>query len=196
MSKFIPRLYARSWATRYVSNPIARVLIALKIHPNIITLVGFGVAAYSAYLLSDGRFVVGGVVMLLGSAMDMLDGAVARMAGKDSLFGAFFDSVMDRLGEAVVFFGLAAFYVQGGSAGGAYLAFAALTMSMMVSYLRARAEGLAVAGDVGIMGRPERVVVLGVALLGGYPIYGMAIIALLASFTVVQRGVSVWRATR
>ncbi len=191
-----PRLRARGIVSRFISNPLARLLIALRVSPNAITLAGFCVAAYSAYLIADGRLFIGGVVMLAGAAMDMLDGAVARLSGKASTFGAFFDSVMDRLGEAVVLFGLAVYYTRGDDALGVYLAFAALTSSMMVSYLRARAEGLAIPGDVGLMGRPERVVVLGVALLAGYPSYGLGLIAAFASLTVLQRGWGVWRATR
>ncbi len=196
VSSLVPRLRTRGLITRLISNPVARVLIALRISPNLITLAGFGVAAYSAYLLSDGRLLIGGIVMIIGAAMDMLDGAVARLAGKESTFGAFFDSVMDRLGEAVVLFGLAVFYMRASDALGVYLVFGALTSSMMVSYLRARSEGLAIPGDVGLLGRPERVVVLGVALLAGYPLHGLGVIAALASLTVVQRGWHVWRVTR
>lgn len=196
MKTLVPRLRLRGLMTRVFVQPIARGLIAMKITPNLITLVGFGVAAYSAYLLSDGHLLIGGIVMLIGAAMDMFDGTVARLSGKDSVFGAFFDSVMDRLGEAAVLFGLAVFYVRDGHDLGAYLAFGALTASMMISYLRARAEGLSIPGDVGLLGRPERVVVLGVALLVGYPIYALGIIAGVGSLTVVQRGWHVWRATR
>ena len=151
MRTLVPRLRLRGLMTRVFVQPIARGLIAMKVTPNLITLVGFGVAAYSAYLLSDGHLLIGGIVMLIGAAMDMFDGTVARLSGKDSVFGAFFDSVMDRLGEAAVLFGLAVFYVRDGHDLGAYLAFGALTASMMISYLRARAEGLSIPGDVGLL---------------------------------------------
>ena len=196
MKSLVPRLRARAFATRYVAHPIARALIAARVSANMLTLAGFGVAAAAAWLLADGRLLLGGVVMLAGAAMDMLDGAVARLSGTASTFGAFFDSVLDRLGEAVVLFGLAVFYMRDGDALGVYLTFGALTASLMVSYLRARAEGLAVPGDVGLLGRPERVVVLGAALLVGYPAYGLGIIAALGAFTVLQRAWHVRRATR
>ncbi|MCH6552273.1 MAG: CDP-alcohol phosphatidyltransferase family protein [Planctomycetes bacterium] len=138
----------------------------------------------------------GGIVMLAGAAMDMYDGAVARLGGKESTFGAMLDSVLDRLGETAVLFGLLVFYVRAANDGGAYLAFGALAASLMVSYLRARSEGLGVPGDVGLMGRPERIVVLGAGLLLGYPAWALGIIAALASLTVVQRAVHVWRAGR
>ena len=196
MKSIVPRLRARDRAERYVAHPIARVLIALKVPADVLTLAGFGVAVVAAWLIADGRLLAGGIVMLAGAAMDMLDGAVARLSGKASTFGAFFDSVMDRMGEAAVLFGLAVFYMRDAHALGVYLAFGALTASLMVSYLRARAEGLNIPGDVGFLGRPERVVVLGVALLAGYPAYGLGIITVVGALTVLQRAWHVRRATR
>ncbi len=191
-----PRLRAKSWATRFVSNPLARVLIAAHVSPNAITLAGFGVAVVAAYLISEGYLLAGGAVMLAGASMDMLDGAVARLADKTSTFGAFLDSVTDRAGEAVVMFGLLVFYVRDAHEVGAYLAFGAVVVSMLVSYLRARAEGLGVPGDVGFMGRPERIVVLGVGLLVGFPEYALVAIVAVAGLTVLQRTAYVWRKTR
>ena len=196
-SSFTPlRIRAKGWATRHFSAPIARALIALRVTPNMITLAGFLVACGAAYLIADGRLLLGGLVMLGGAVMDMFDGAVARITGKASVFGAFFDSVMDRLGEAAVLFGLLALYVRDGHTLGAYLSVGALVASIMVSYSRARAEGLDIEGDVGFMGRPERIVVLGAGLLLGYPIYALALILVVAGFTTVQRMVYVWRKTR
>ncbi|MEX2430315.1 MAG: CDP-alcohol phosphatidyltransferase family protein, partial [Dehalococcoidia bacterium] len=142
-SSFTPlRIRAKGWATRYISGPVARALIALHVTPNMITFAGFVVACVAAYIIAEGHLLLGGVVMLAGAIMDMFDGAVARMTGKASVFGAFFDSVMDRLGEAAVLFGLLAFYVRDGHTLGAYVTFGALVVSLMVSYTRARAEGL------------------------------------------------------
>ncbi len=191
-----PRLQVRAWAARFVVEPPTRLLLALHIHPNAITAAGFAVAVAAAYLLAEGRLWQGGIVMLAGAALDMYDGAVGRLGGKESRFGAMLDSVLDRLGEVVVLFGLLVFYVRAGDDTGAYLAFGALAASLMVSYLRARSEGLGVPGDVGLMGRPERIVVLGAGLLLGYPSWALGIIAALASLTVVQRAVHVWRAGR
>lgn len=191
-----PRLQVRAWAARVVVEPPARLLLALHIHPNAITAAGFAVAVAAAYLLAEGRLWEGGIVMLAGAAMDMYDGAVARLGGKESTFGAMLDSVLDRLGEVAVLFGLLVFYVRAGDDAGAYLAFGALASSLMVSYLRARSEGLGVPGDVGLMGRPERIVVLGAGLLLGYPAWALGIIAGLGALTVVQRAVHVWRAGR
>ncbi len=187
------RTHARGLVTKFFSNPIAKILIALKISPNLITVIGFLVTSYSAYLIAQGDLVLGGSIMFIGAGMDMFDGAVARMAGRESVFGAFFDSVMDRLGEAMTLFGLLAYFVAEGDSNGIYLSFGALTVSMMVSYLRARAEGLSIPGDKGILGRPERVVVLGVTLIVGLPSWGLGIIVGFGLVTILQRGIHVWK---
>ncbi len=191
------RTSARSIVTRFFSNPIAKILIALKISPNLITVIGLVVTSLSAYLIAQGDLILGGIVMFAGAVMDLFDGAVARMAGRESAFGAFFDSVMDRLGEAITIFGLVVYFVTEENNLGIYLAFGALTFSMMISYLRARAEGLAIPGDKGILGRPERVVVLGIALITGFPVWGLGVIVIFGLFTILQRGIHVWKnATR
>ncbi len=193
---FVPlRTRARGWATRYFSGPIARTLVALHISANMITVAGFVVAAIAAYVISEGGFVVGGVVMLVGAIMDMFDGTVARLTDSASKFGAFLDSVLDRFGEAVVLFGLLVFYVRDGHELGAFLAFGTVVLSIMVSYSRARAEGLDVPGDVGFMGRPERIVVMGVGLLTQLPEYAMGIIMVASVITIAQRTVHVRRNT-
>ena len=196
MTLLAPRLHAKALADRYFSIPLARLLLALHISPNGLTLTGLAVAVGAGYLLSEGWLRAGGAVMLAGAVLDMLDGAVARLSNRATRFGAFLDSVADRLGEAAVLFGLLAYYVRQPSETGIYLVVGALVASMMVSYLRARAESLGVPGDVGIMGRSERVVVLGVGLLAGYPRYSLGIILALASLTVLQRLYHVLRQTR
>jgi CDP-diacylglycerol--glycerol-3-phosphate 3-phosphatidyltransferase len=196
-SGFVPlRVRSKAWATRYFSGPVARGLVALHISPNAITVAGFLVSVGAAYLIAEGQIVLGGVVMLLGAGMDMFDGAVARLTNKASTFGAFLDSVLDRLGEAAVLFGLLAYYIRSGHELGAYLAFGTVVLSIMVSYSRARAEGLDIPGDVGFMGRPERVIVLGAGLLLQYPIYALGIIAVVSGVTIVQRTIHVRRNTR
>ena len=192
--EFVPlRIRAKGWATRYFSGPIARGLVALHISANAITIAGFFVAVGAAYLLSQGELVIGGIVMLAGAIMDMFDGAVARITGKASTFGAFLDSVLDRLGEAAVLFGLLVFYIREGNELGAFLAFGTAVLSIMVSYSRARAEGLSVQGDVGLMGRPERIIVMGIGLLSKYPQYAMGVIMAVSAVTIAQRTAHVWR---
>ena len=188
-----PRVHLKAWATRYVSTPLARVLLGLHVSPNALTLAGLAVAVVAAYLIGGGNLFVGGAVMLAGAFFDMLDGAVARLGHRVTRFGAFLDSVTDRLGEAVVLSGLLVYYVSASHELGVYLVFGTLVASVMVSYVRARAEGLGVGSDVGFMGRGERSVFLGVGLLTGYPLYALAAILALGSLTVLQRMVHVAR---
>ena len=192
--EFVPlRIRAKGWATTYFSTPVARVLVALHISANVVTTAGFLVAVGAAYLLSEGEIVIGGIVMLIGAIMDMFDGAVARMTNTASTFGAYWDSVLDRLGEAAVLFGLLVFYVRDAHELGAFLVFGTVVLSIMVSYSRARAEGLNVPGDVGIMGRPERIVVMGIGLLTQYPEYAMGLIIAVSTVTLIQRTLHVRR---
>ena len=134
----------------------------------------------------------GGVVALLAGALDMFDGALARATGRASDFGALLDSVADRVSELVVLFGLLLFYARQGSVEGAALVFLAAGGSVMVSYLRARSEGLGIDCKVGIMTRPERVAALGIGLIAAHwlPIAIMVVlgaIAALTAFTTAQR---------
>lgn len=187
ISRLAPRVRVKAWLTRFVSVPLAKMFLALHVSPNALTLTGLAVAAVVAYLLSEGRFLLGGIVLLFGAAADMLDGTLARLSDRVSRLGALLDSVVDRLSEAMVLGGLMVYYVEETNELGAYLCFASLVASMMVSYVKARSEGLGVTVDVGIMGRAERVVVLVIGLLFGYPLVALGIILFLASVTVVHR---------
>ncbi len=181
------RVRLKEVATKFVSNPLARLLLALHISPNSVTVTGFLVACFGAYLIAQGELFWGGIVMLSGSALDMLDGAMARMSGRVTAYGAFLDSVMDRLSESAILFGLLVFFTREASHLEAYLTFGTLTVSLLVSYLRARAEGLGISGDVGLMSRPERVIVIGLGLLVGYPEYALLLVFILGTATTFQR---------
>ena len=186
------RTAARRLLTTYVETPVARFLARLGIGPNVITLVGLLCACGSAYLLGTGSLAWGGVVLLAAGVLDLFDGAVARLTGRASKFGALLDSTADRVSEAVVLLGLLVFYMDEASTVGAALAFAAMVGSMMVSYVRARAEGLGVHWTGGVMTRPERVAVLGAATIvgewwGPTIIVALGVIAALTTLTTLQR---------
>lgn len=140
--------------------PVARFLVRCKMTPNTLTLIGFFFSLAAAFLYADGLFGYAGWVMIFGATFDLFDGYVARLTNKMSKSGAFFDSVVDRFSEGVVFIGLA-FYFRDTW----LLAFvvAGLIGSMLVSYARARGEAVGVDCKVGSMQRPERIVYLGVA---------------------------------
>lgn len=177
---------------RYVELPGARFLNALRFTPNAVTLLGFGVTVVAAYLVGSGWLLAGGIVFLLGSGLDLMDGALARLTGKVSPFGALLDSVFDRLGEAALFVGLAVHALRAGFSDPYLLSFVtalllALIFSQGVSYLRARGEGLGVFSRAGLMTRPERVVLLGVGLLIDQIFWVLVVIAAVSCFTLFQR---------
>ena len=187
---------ARSLFSRLLERPLVQVLLWLRLSPNLTTLLGLGLAGATAYLVGDGRFIVGGLVLLFSGFFDLLDGMLARATGKETPFGAVFDSVADRLGEAVVLLGVLVFYLNPLSRPEVILVYLALVASLMVSYLRARAEGMGLQASEGIMTRPERVVLLALGLFTGWMVAALGIIAGLAFLTAGQRFWGVWRATK
>jgi CDP-diacylglycerol--glycerol-3-phosphate 3-phosphatidyltransferase len=190
-------------------TPVGNLLARLKFHPNVITLVGLVLSAAAGWIYSTGAFFWAAWVLVLAGSCDVLDGQLARLTGRSTSFGAFFDSTMDRFGEILIFAGLA-WYFAGGSSGwsggvpempqtqspvSVVLILLAASGSMMVSYTRARAEALGLECKVGWMQRPERLTLLVVgSLLAGLPVVGLTImkltffvLALTANFTAVQR---------
>jgi CDP-diacylglycerol--glycerol-3-phosphate 3-phosphatidyltransferase len=180
-------------------DPLALVLIRLRVRPNLITTVGTLVVIASAAAFAVGRVRWGGLLLLLSGLFDMADGRVARQAGMTTTFGAFYDSTLDRVGEAALFGGIAVYFLRGGvPADRVTLAvmacFVALAASLLVSYTRARAEGLGLTVKVGIAQRAERVLLLGAPTLflgagnrGLLLFWIVVILALATSVTVVQR---------
>ena len=164
----LSRTAARRIISSHLEVPVVTFLARLGIASSTVTLLGLLVAGASAYLLSKGYLWAGGVVLFASGLFDLFDGALARATGRVTSFGALLDSVVDRLSEAVVLVGLLVFYLQRSSSEGVVLVYLALTGSVMVSYLRARAEGLGIECKVGIMTRPERVATLGIGLVVGH----------------------------
>lgn len=192
------RASARQALSTYIEQPVAAALAKIGVSPNAVTLAGLVGAAVSAYLISQGVMWAGGLVMLFAGVLDLFDGALARATAQDSPFGALLDSVIDRISEIIVLLGLLIYYARIGSVEYSVLVYLAVAGSVMVSYLRARSEGLGIECKVGIMTRPERVAALGFGLIIGQwlpiviPIV-LAIIALLTFFTTAQRLFHTWR---
>ena len=182
----------RAAVVRYVELPGARSLRALGLTPNAVTLIGFAVTLGAAYLVGSNRLLAGGIVFLLGGGLDLLDGALARLTGRVTPFGALLDSVLDRLGEASLFVGLAVYSLRAGFSDRHLLFFIivllmALILSQAVSYLRARGEGLGVSTRAGLMTRPERVVLLGMGLIIHQIEWVLLVVAVVSGFTLLQR---------
>lgn len=188
-------------------RPIPRGLIERGVHPNAITTVGFAVTVSAGIAFFLGHVRIGGFLVLIGGIFDILDGQVARGSGLASVFGSFYDSTLDRISEIVVFLGI--FSLYGGGHPDfplpwmVYAVALALAGSLMVSYTRARAEALGLDCKVGLMQRPERVVLIGVAAMlfggswNGFVLTGVLLVmAVLTNFTAFQRIVWVYRHTR
>ena len=181
------RASAREMLSTFVEQPVAGVLAKLGVSPNMVTLAGLVGAAISAWLISAGMLWIGGVVMLLAGILDLFDGALARSTGRDSPFGALLDSVVDRVSEIVVLLGLLIYYARGDSLEGTVLVYLTVGGSVMVSYLRARSEGLGIDCKVGIMTRPERVAALGIGLIVGHwvPVVILIVLGVIAGLTIL-----------
>lgn len=172
---------------------VVRVFVALRVTPIMLTVAGFLGNVTAAWLIAEGALFTGGVLVLVASGLDLFDGAVARATGTASRFGALFDSTLDRMSEAVVLFGVAWHFVALGRGEEAALAFAAVVGSLLVSYVRARAEGLGLELKDGLFTRSERVVLTGVMLITGWVRGGLWILAVLSLLTAFQR---LWIASR
>ncbi len=165
----------------------------VRVSPNVLTLVGLAVTAAAAVLIALGLLLPAGLVMLLAGSFDILDGAVARASGKTHRYGAFLDSTADRYGEGIVYLGLLyLFLVRDHQDLPVFLIAAALLGSLLVSYVRARAQSLGFTCDVGWFARPERVVITAVGLLINQMTIVLWILALATNATALQRVHAVW----
>ena len=173
-----------------------RPFVALGLTPNMVTAMGFAVSVASAAAIAMDHLVWAAVLLFIAGAFDLSDGALARVQGSRSTFGAFFDSTLDRYSEAIVLLGFVYLYGKEGRTDLLLVVFAGLVGSIMVSYTRARAEGLGFECKEGLYARPERVMTLVVGLLL-YPwvLWFLVGLAVLSNITAIQRMVHVWRLT-
>jgi CDP-diacylglycerol--glycerol-3-phosphate 3-phosphatidyltransferase len=212
----------RSRVRSTIERPVAGFFGRLGFSPNALTLVGFGIAILGAYFAATQAWLIAGLVVGFGAIFDLFDGALARATGKTSTFGAFLDSTLDRAGEGVVYVGIVwglalpvppfETYVW---AGGPMLAAAALVSGYMVSYVRARSEGLGFSAgtgmaSVGIAPREVRMVILVIGLIfanavGGYYFMGFGpvvlnlalfLITVLSTITTIQRILFTYRQSK
>lgn len=183
-------------ATQGIRAPIARVLGGWGISPNILTVCGYLLHLPAMWAVANGYLPLGGLLVLFASLFDALDGSVAREMGQSSVFGAFLDSTLDRYSEGTVLFGVMLWCLHIGARLEVALTFAALLGSLMVSYTRARAEGVGVPCKEGWFTRFERIVAIVAGLLLRQVTLLLWALAILTNVTAAQRVYHVWRATR
>jgi len=187
--------WARKWGAG-VLEPIARLIARTGISPNVVTVTGLILNIGVAWVLAQGHMRLGGLLAALVGLLDALDGALARLTGQKSRFGAFLDSFVDRLCEAVLYLGLLIFYTRHGARQEIMLIYAAIVGSLLISYARARAEGLGLECKVGLLTRMERIAILSLALILNRMSIALWVLAILTNFTALQRVYHVWRITR
>lgn len=170
-----------------IIDPIAGFLLRIGLKPNHITILGFLLSGLSAYFIASGKFTLAGFILLVGAPLDVVDGSMARKLGEPTKFGAFFDSVVDRYSELVVFLGLLIFYLQEAKILACILIFIAAGGSILVSYVKTRAESLGFSARMGILTRVERMLIMIVGLVFNIPMVALWVIAILANFTAIQR---------
>jgi len=190
----------RKAAAYRLTEPVVRFLSKTPITPSAITWLGFLLTAGAAALIITGHLLAAGVVVFIAGFFDMLDGALARRTNQATRFGAVLDSTLDRLSEAVLFLGILVHYAGDQSITGILLVSVALIGSLLVSYIRARAEALGLECQVGLFTRFERVIVLVLGLLLNQFDYALiialAIIVVFSFFTAGQRLFHVWQQTK
>jgi CDP-diacylglycerol---glycerol-3-phosphate 3-phosphatidyltransferase len=170
-----------------ILDTVGGFLNSLGLTPNTVTILGLVGNGIGAVLIGFGYIQWGGLLVLLMGPLDALDGSMARLRGKASAFGGFLDSVTDRYSELLILAGLMVYYIHRGNGLGCGLVYFAAAGSVLVSYVKARAESLGFDCNVGLLTRVERYLVMAPALLINQAIYGVGIIAVLANFTAFQR---------
>lgn len=172
---------------KWVLDPIAGLLNKIGLTPNTVTLLGVAGNIVAAFFVVRGQITVGGIIMLIAWPVDALDGTMARLRGEASDWGAFVDSVSDRYSELIILGALLFHFAMTNQHIAEVVTFAAAAGSILVSYVKARAEAQSFSAKEGLLTRAERYLVLGPSLLFNYPVVGVWIIAILANFTALQR---------
>jgi CDP-diacylglycerol--glycerol-3-phosphate 3-phosphatidyltransferase len=182
---------------RQAAEAVVRPLAAIGLTPNAATVLGFLLNVLTAAVIATGHLTYGGILLFISAGFDMLDGALARVMRRQSSFGAFLDSLLDRYSEAAILAALIYVFTIRANTGVVLLAYLVAIGSLLISYARARAEGLGLEAKVGIAPRPERVIILGIGLLIGFSatVAALVILAVLTHVTAIQRLYHVWRQT-
>ncbi len=186
---------------------IMRPLARTGVTPNTLTLLGLLLSILTAAMILQGWLLAGGLLMLFAGIFDMFDGAIARIRNAATTFGAFLDSTLDRYSESIILFGLLYYALQRPGLQDRLwpfhseqpwmitLIYIAVVGSLLVSYTKARAEGLGLECRTGLLARPERVVILALGLLTGATIWALILLAFFSNVTAIERIVHIWRIT-
>lgn len=183
----------RQWS-RGIINPVVQLVSRTGVSPNGVTVIGFLLMVVVGLVLWQGYLRLGAILLIVAAFFDAIDGALARMQDRVTPFGAFFDSTLDRFAEAAVFLGILMYFLGQGASTELILTYVAIVGSLMVSYTRARGEGLGVSIRGGLLSRLERMAILFFFLLLKQPSIALWILAPLTNLTALQRIWLTWRA--
>jgi CDP-diacylglycerol--glycerol-3-phosphate 3-phosphatidyltransferase len=187
----------KEWYVNLV-DPATRFLVKHRIQPNLLTTIGFVLSTLAAIFIFRDSLLVGGILILIGGTFDIFDGSVARATDRNSSFGAFYDSTLDRFSEIIIFLSLLYWFANRGDMWTGYAILTAMGGALMVSYTRARAEALGFNCLVGFLQRPERIVFIGFGAIFGRIglIVAIYMVAMLSVFTALQRVFHVYSVSR
>ncbi len=192
---------------RQLVTAIIQPLAHLGVTPDTLTIIGLLLSVVTALVIGQGHMFAGGLLVLFAGVFDMFDGAMARVRNAATTFGAFLDSTLDRYSESIILFGLLSYALQHPGLQDVLwpapheqtwmiiFIFIAAVGSLMVSYTKARAEGLGIECKTGLLARPERVIILAIGLLSNTGIWALALLAIFSHVTAVERIIAVWHST-
>ena len=184
--------YLRLWF-KWVLDPLGKFFLSLGLTPNMVTMLGLLGNTVGAFFIARGKLLTGGILITVMTPIDALDGTMARLRGEAGDWGAYVDSVSDRYSELIIYGGLLYHFLMIGDVTGGMLTFGAAAGSVLVSYVKARAEGLGYEAKVGLLTRAERYIVLAPSLVFNLVYIGLGILAVFANFTALQR---IWHVRR
>lgn len=176
----------------FLDKPLSPFAKRLKINPNVITITGFLITSAAAITIPY-NLILAGILILCGGLFDMLDGIIARANGRATDFGAFLDSVLDRYSDSFLLLGFWWYFFKAASISGMLLSAGTLIGTLLISYTKARAEGLGRNCHTGLMERPERVILMIIGALSGWILPIMWVMFVLTHVTVIQRIYHIWK---
>ena len=169
-----------------LDNPLSSLARRIDVDPNTVTLTGLIITAVAAITLTQ-NLLAGGILIIIGGIFDLLDGVIARVNNKATDFGAFLDSVLDRYSDSFLLLGFSVYFLINDSLTGLFLSICTMIGALIISYARARAEGLGKKCDTGLMERADRIILMVFGALTGWVLPVMWVMAILTHVTVIQR---------
>lgn len=179
----------------FFDKPFEPLAKRITISPNVITVIGFLTTIIAAFFIPLSLF-AGGILILLGGFFDMLDGIVARVNHKKTEFGALLDSTLDRYSDSIIFISIAWYFFDNGDLKGVIFTIISLVGAFLISYVRARAEGIGIKCNTGLLERPERIILIAIGCLFDWLLYVVIILSILSHATALQRIFFVYKETK